>query len=88
MFSLTFYLTRCGSLSETGLIDSYVKRIFYVRMDVASVGNKSDGLRLSQEIGGGTPRRKENCRIEPGGRISWADDTWYLSSANQPYGRI
>jgi hypothetical protein len=54
-------------------IDSHIRRISYVCMDVVSVGNKSDGLWLSQEIGGGTPRRRENCGIESGGRFSQAD---------------
>jgi hypothetical protein len=37
--------------------------------------NKSHGLWLRQEIGGGTSRRRENSGIEPGRRITWEDVT-------------
>ena len=36
-----------------------VKRISYIRMNGEPVNNKSDGLWLRQEIGGGTSGRQE-----------------------------
>ena len=50
-----------------------VERISYVCVDVAPVNNKSDGLWLRQEIGGGTSGRRENSGIEPGRRFTQED---------------
>ena len=51
-----------------------VGRISYVCMVAAPVNNKSDGLWLRQEIGGGTFGRRENSEIEPGmGRSAQED---------------
>ena len=38
-------------------------------MDVTPINNKSDGLWLRQEIGGGTSGRRKDSGIEPGGRF-------------------
>ena len=35
------------------------------------VNNKSDGLWLRQEIGGGTSGKRKNSGIEPDGRFTW-----------------
>ena len=61
-------------------------------MNVAPVNNKSDGLWLRQEIGGGTSRWRENSGIQPGRRVHQGrceePDVWYLSIGNQPCGRM
>lgn len=68
-------------------IGSYVKRTSYVCLNVASVGNKSDGLWLSQETGGERSGRGGHCGTEPGRRCDKMD-AWYLSIGNPPPGRI
>ena len=61
-------------------------------MDVTPVNNKSDGLRLRQEIGGRAFGRRKDSGIEPGGRFARGrcekTEVWYLSTSNQPYGRM
>lgn len=61
-------------------------------MDVAPVNNKSDGPWLRQEIGGGTTGREkefwDRARKEIGPERCEETDTRYLSTGNQPCGRV
>jgi hypothetical protein len=69
-----------------------IERISYVCMDVAPVNSKSDGLWLRREIEGGPSRGRKNSGIEPGRRYARGRceemSTGYLSTGNQPHGRM
>ena len=69
-----------------------VQKISYICMDVAPVSNKSDGLRLRQEICGISGRQKgfyDSVRYR---RLALEDvsstNVWCLSMGNQPCGRM
>jgi hypothetical protein len=59
-------------------------------MDVAPVNNIFDGLWLRQEIGGWTLGRKDSgyCQAREILLESDKTDAWYLTTGNQPYGRM
>ena len=65
-----------------------VERISYVCMVAAPVNNKSDGLWLRQEIGGGTSVGNSGRARHRRFTVMRGRDTWYLSTGNQTHGRL
>jgi hypothetical protein len=61
-------------------------------MNVAPINKKSDSLWLRQEIEGGHLGDRENSGIEPERKIHPGRleemGTWYLSTGNQPHGKM